>query len=111
MYFERVQSWPFFFRKTFDSIGRHSKSLDLERKRCGYCYGQFELVLNHENVAKSNLSRTKLSPKSASARPLSKFALFVKDNYGKVKAEKPTLKHGEIMKELGKNFALAKGTI
>ncbi|XP_053595699.1 germ cell nuclear acidic protein isoform X2 [Microplitis demolitor] len=28
------------------SIGRHSKSLDIARKRCGHCYGQFELLVN-----------------------------------------------------------------
>ncbi|KAJ8955544.1 hypothetical protein NQ318_001374, partial [Aromia moschata] len=28
------------------SIGRHSKSLDVERKRCGYCRGKFEILLN-----------------------------------------------------------------
>ncbi|XP_057318449.1 uncharacterized protein LOC130663319 isoform X2 [Microplitis mediator] len=30
------------------SIGRHSKSLDIARKRCGHCYGQFELLVNRK---------------------------------------------------------------
>ncbi|KAK3915947.1 Acidic repeat-containing protein [Frankliniella fusca] len=28
------------------SFGRHSKSLDLDKKRCGYCYGTFEVFLS-----------------------------------------------------------------
>lgn len=85
-------------------IGRHSKSLNVERKRCGYCYGKFELLL-HNELKSDSIGN---SPKNVKARPLSKFALFVKDNYGKIKLENASLKHGEIMKELSKNFAETK---
>lgn len=30
------------------SINRHSKSIDIERKRCGYCYGVLELFVNRK---------------------------------------------------------------
>jgi len=30
------------------SIGRHSKSLDTEKKVCGHCYGKFQLVVNNQ---------------------------------------------------------------
>ncbi len=92
------------FRNNF-RIGRHSKSLNLERKRCGYCYGEFELIINN---AQCRGDTTNVSPRNVKAKPLSKFALFVKDNYGKVKSENPCLKHGEIMKVLSKNFAETK---
>ena len=82
--------------------------MNLEKKRCGYCHGKFELVSNRENLAKSDVSRTNVSPRNVKARPLTKFALFVKENYGKIKSENPDLKHGEVMKELSKNFASTK---
>lgn len=41
-------------------------------------------------------------------KKLSKFALFVKENYSRVKRENCLLKHGEIMKLLGSQFATTK---
>ncbi|XP_026667731.1 acidic repeat-containing protein isoform X2 [Ceratina calcarata] len=76
------------------SIGRHSKSLDVERKRCGHCYGRFELLLN--KTTKSGTIQVQ-TPK----REPSKFALFVKENYNSVKKER-NMRHGEVMKILGK---------
>lgn len=38
----------------------------------------------------------------------SKFALYVKENYHKVKRENPLSKHGEIMKLLGSQYATTK---
>lgn len=38
----------------------------------------------------------------------SKFALFVKENYKRVKRENLNLKHGEIMKLLGSQFSVTK---
>lgn len=79
------------------SIGRHSKSLDIERKRCGYCHGKFEVLLN--KVSKKGETKTvPATPK----KELNGFALYVKENYGTVKT--PILKHGEVMKILGQNF-------
>ena len=41
----------------------------------------------------------------AKTRAPTKFSLFVKDNYGKIKAKDPRYSHQEIMKELSKQFA------
>lgn len=35
------------------SINRHSKSIDTERKRCGYCYGVLELLVNKKRRGES----------------------------------------------------------
>jgi len=95
----------------------------LEKKRCGYCYGEFELIVNK---AKNNPSSNNNFPvvytdpvnelynlndmqtKTKLPKKLSKFALFVKENYNQVKRENPSSKHGEIMKLLGSKFATTK---
>ncbi|XP_018571170.1 MATH and LRR domain-containing protein PFE0570w-like [Anoplophora glabripennis] len=79
------------------SIGRHSKSLDIERKRCGYCLGKFEILLN--KVSKKG--ETKSVP-ATPKKEATGFALFVKENYGVYK--QTNLKHGEVMKLLGQKF-------
>ncbi|XP_066593874.1 germ cell nuclear acidic protein-like isoform X2 [Prorops nasuta] len=76
------------------SIGRHSKSLDTERKRCGICYGKFELLINRTTKS----GRVEL--KTPGTRGPSKFALYVKEHYSTVKKER-NVKHAEIMKILG----------
>ncbi|XP_076676595.1 uncharacterized protein LOC143373319 isoform X2 [Andrena cerasifolii] len=75
------------------SIGRHSKSLDIERKRCGHCYGKFELLLNKTTKAGTVQVQT---PK----REPTGFALYVKQNYNFVKKER-NMRHAEVMKTLG----------
>ncbi|XP_049791933.1 germ cell nuclear acidic protein-like [Schistocerca nitens] len=86
------------------SIGRHSKSLDLERKRCGYCLGKFELFINKPTSTRDTKTPAQLqTPRTPSA-----FAVFVKENYGSVKKERSDLKHGEVMKLLGQKFAAVK---
>jgi hypothetical protein len=42
----------------------------------------------------------------AKTRAPTKFSLFVKDNYGQIKAKEPKSSHQEVMKELSKQFAL-----
>ncbi|XP_044266806.1 acidic repeat-containing protein-like [Tribolium madens] len=79
------------------SIGRHTKSLNTEKKRCGYCYGTFEVLIN--KISKKG--ETKSVP--ATPKKPSGFALFVKENYANVKT--PDLKHGDVMKILGQKFA------
>lgn len=113
----------FLLDSLYFSFGRHSKSLKLEKKRCGYCYGEFELILNKINnnlVASNNLPVVYTDPlkelynlndvqqKPIPPKKLSKFALFVKENYRLVKRENPLLKHGEVMKLLGEKFATTK---
>ncbi|XP_077264971.1 uncharacterized protein LOC143898972 isoform X3 [Temnothorax americanus] len=85
------------------SIGRHSKSLDIDKKRCGYCYGKFELLVN-----KTTKSGTVQVP--TPKREPTGFALYVKQNYNSVKKEKSNLKHADVMKLLGQQFSAIKIT-
>ncbi|XP_066156025.1 germ cell nuclear acidic-1 protein-like [Euwallacea fornicatus] len=80
------------------SFGRHSKSLDLERKRCGICYGKFEVLLN-KTMKNGETKTVAATPKKQATG----FALFVKENYALHKD--PSKKHGEIMKALGEKFS------
>ncbi|XP_054000761.1 uncharacterized protein LOC128888151 [Hylaeus anthracinus] len=82
------------------SIGRHSKSLDTERKRCGHCYGKFELLIN--KTTKSGTVQVQ-TPK----REVAGFALYVKENYNVVKKEH-NVRHAEVMKILGQQFSSIK---
>ncbi|XP_043515050.1 uncharacterized protein LOC122531309 [Frieseomelitta varia] len=82
------------------SIGRHSKSLDIERKRCGLCYGKFELLLN--KTTKTGIVQIQTPKREPSA-----FALYVKENYNSVKKER-NIKHAEVMKILGQQFSAIK---
>ncbi|CAL1688918.1 unnamed protein product [Lasius platythorax] len=83
------------------SIGRHSKSLDIENKRCGHCFGKFELLIN--KMTKSGVKQVQ-TPK----REPSGFALYVKQNYNSVKKEKNNMKHADVMKLLGQQFSAIK---
>ncbi|CAH1268589.1 GCNA [Branchiostoma lanceolatum] len=72
-------------------LGRHSKSLDVERQVCGYCRGRFQLVNKDGTPAKT--------------RAPSKFALFVKERYGSLKKENTGVPHREVMRLLSSEFA------
>ncbi|XP_034249369.1 acidic repeat-containing protein-like isoform X2 [Thrips palmi] len=85
------------------SFGRHSKSLDLDKKRCGYCYGRFEVLLSSQVQGQNNPEKVMKTPRAPNA-----FALFVKENYGTIKQGNAHLKHGDIMKKLSENFACMK---
>ncbi|KAK7873517.1 hypothetical protein R5R35_008779 [Gryllus longicercus] len=86
------------------SFGRHSKSLDLQRKRCGYCYGEFDLLVNKKpQSTKTASSGVQSSPKTP--RAVSGFALYVKENYKTTKEKNSGLKHADIMKLLGTQFS------
>lgn len=79
------------------SFGRHSKSLDTAKKVCGYCKGQFEVLLSNTS------GRTMIS---TPARALSKFALFVKEHYGTVKKHEKC-SHKDVMEKLSAQFRQA----
>lgn len=83
------------------SIGRHSKSLDIERKRCGYCLGKFEVLINKTNKK----GETKAVAATSKKEPTG-FALFVKENYSVYKT--PQRKHADVMKVLGQKFQALK---
>lgn len=97
--YNRINKCIFLLHNLY-SIGRHSKSLNVERKRCGHCYGKFELLVN--KTTKSGTVQVQ-TPK----RELGKFALYVKENYSSVKKE-CNVKHSEVMKILGQQFSAIK---
>ncbi|XP_047499036.1 uncharacterized protein LOC125045663 [Penaeus chinensis] len=99
------------------SIGRHSKSLDTDRKVCGYCYGKFELVVNSQagrGRGRSQGSESGVGGGTPSQAPPKTprtpgaFALFVKENYGSIKKSRDNLKHADVMKILSTEFAKLK---
>ncbi|KAK6172504.1 hypothetical protein SNE40_016140 [Patella caerulea] len=73
-------------------IGRHSKSLDTNRKLCGYCHGTFQLADTPGS-------------KKGTPRTPNRFALFVKENYGSAKKGNTDFKHKDIMQLLSQQFA------
>jgi predicted SprT family Zn-dependent metalloprotease len=77
-------------------IGRHSKSIDLVRHRCGRCHGALTL----------------LAPMKVDGTPVTKklnaFALFVKENYSTMKKKNSQLKHNDIMKLLSSSYKTTK---
>ncbi len=87
------------FSHLYYSLGRHSKSLDTNRKVCGYCHSPFELLVN------SSSSRTPAAnsiPKTP--RTPGPFAMYVKEHYGTVKQQTPGIAHRDVMKQLGADF-------
>ncbi|CAG9570226.1 unnamed protein product [Danaus chrysippus] len=82
------------------SIKRHSKSIDITKKCCGYCRGTFEIIIN-----KKNKDGVVVSTPARKGGP-NDFALFVKENYGSHKKNGKT--HAEVMKVLGEEFSARK---
>ncbi|KAF4527014.1 hypothetical protein B566_EDAN001561 [Ephemera danica] len=76
------------------SFGRHTKSLDLERKVCGLCRGRFEILVRGGSKAQPSPSK-----------PPNVFALYVKEHYKVVKAGRKSLKHADVMKMLSQKFS------
>eukprot|EP00092_Neocalanus_flemingeri_P037609 GFUD01040945.1.p1 GENE.GFUD01040945.1~~GFUD01040945.1.p1 ORF type:complete len:876 (+),score=218.63 GFUD01040945.1:336-2630(+) len=86
------------------SIGRHSKSLDTEKKVCGHCYGRFQLVVNGKTVQTKSVDGGVAAPAKPKAPNV--FALFVKENYKTYKVS--GVSHGDVMKTLSAKFSAAK---
>jgi len=81
------------------TIGRHSKSLDTEKKVCGHCHGRFSLQVN----AKTATNKENTDKKSESVpRTPSAFALFTKENYHVYRKAGTT--HQEVMTILSQKF-------
>jgi len=92
--------------------GRHSKSIDTSKKRCGRCRGQLELLVaskiggkykksdahNGNHKDSNNLLRT---PKAPNA-----FAMFVKENYKTFRT--PGTTHKNAMEALSLQFSQTK---
>ncbi|CAC5414578.1 Acidic repeat-containing protein [Mytilus coruscus] len=83
-------------------VGRHSKSLDIKRFVCGKCKGAFVLL------DKSGKPANQATNKDGTAKTPNKFALFVKENYKEIKKRDKSMKHGEVMSVLSKEFAKQK---
>ncbi|RVE48723.1 hypothetical protein evm_006617 [Chilo suppressalis] len=81
------------------SIPRHSKSIDITKKCCGYCRGTFELTLNKKTKDGAVISTP------ARKGETNEFAMYVKENYGTLKNGR---KHAEVMKMLGEQFSAKK---
>lgn len=76
-----------------NEFGRQSKSVDVERQRCGRCHGKLRLLgaFNRDGTP-------------AKAREPSAFARFVKDNFSALRVSKPEATHGELMADLGQRW-------
>ncbi|XP_063415485.1 uncharacterized protein LOC134697258 [Mytilus trossulus] len=83
-------------------VGRHSKSLDTKRFICGKCKGAFVLLDKYGKPAHQATN------KDGTAKTPNKFALFVKNNYKEIKKRDSSMKHGEVMSVLSKEFAKQK---
>ena len=94
------------------AIGRHSKSLDTERKVCGHCHGRFELVVNTGSARKGAAAQAAgVTPSGSGSvgkqpKPPTGFAKFVQDNYKVYK--QPGTSHAEVMRTLSEKFSAAK---
>ncbi|CAG4981219.1 unnamed protein product [Colias eurytheme] len=82
------------------SIKRHSKSIDVTKKCCGYCRGTFEVIVNRKN--KDGVVMSTPARKGTT----NEFALYVKENYGTLKSGRT---HAQVMKMLGEQFSAKKG--
>jgi len=77
-------------------IRRHSKSLDVNAKVCGYCAAPFQLLYTNSK-SQSTVPRTP-----------NQFALFVKDNYASIKRSQPGMKHGDVMSAIKMQYQQSK---
>ena len=92
------------------SIGRHSKSLDTERKVCGHCHGRFQLLTNTGAGAGAGARAAQpgnpQTPGGGKVRAPTPFANFVKENYKHHRT--PGVSHGDVMKILSAKFSETK---
>ncbi|KAJ8027847.1 Acidic repeat-containing protein [Holothuria leucospilota] len=73
-------------------VGRHSKSIDVNKKCCGLCKGRF-ILLPPENQKQNKCQQP------------NKFAIFVKENYAIIKKSNECFKHADVMRTLSQEFA------
>lgn len=84
-----------------NSYGRHSKSIKLDKHRCGVCKSKLEFM------GKLQPDGNYVVPK---ARATSAFTLFMKENMATVKRRFPKAKHSEIMKILSEQYKVKQKT-
>lgn len=78
-------------------VHRHSKSLNVEIDLCGKCLGKFELLLNNNNKITTADVQT---PK----KTLTKYNLFIKEHFQRIKQEQPHLSTPQLMKHLSQEY-------
>ena len=92
--------------------GRHSKSIDTSKKRCGRCKGQLELFVASKVGGKykktDDVGKQILEPDNLLRTPKAPnvFALFVKDNYKLFRT--PGTTHKSAMEALSLQFSQTK---
>ncbi|XP_030064693.1 germ cell nuclear acidic protein isoform X2 [Microcaecilia unicolor] len=75
------------------TIGRHSKSLDIQQFVCALCQGK--LVLLQSTHKDGTPTKTRLTP----------FATSIKENYESSRKEVSDLRHSKLMRKLSTEFA------
>ena len=92
------------------TIGRHSKSIDIEQKICGYCSGKFELIdCNDKQEDKNEFTQASSNRKKfETPKKPNPFSEYVKNNYKVTRT--PGTSHAETMKQLSEKFAKTKIT-
>lgn len=95
MFKDGVSSFRLFLH--FQRVYRHSKSLNIEKDRCGKCLAKFELLLKNEMQ----------TPK----RTLTKYNLFIKEHFQRVKQTQPHLSTPQLMKHLSQEYKKQTQTI
>jgi len=86
------------------TYGRHSKSIDVEKKVCGKCRGRLVLL---SNSTKSSLRHSKEGATGdQTPRTPNAFAMFVKEKYKTCRT--PGVSHADAMKQISAMFAQTK---
>ena len=83
------------------TYGRHSKSIDTDKKCCGKCRGR--LTLDQGGMRRQAASTV---AEAAAPRTPNAFAMFVKDKYKTCRT--PGMSHGDAMKQISAMFAQTK---
>ena len=82
--------------------GRHSKSIDLERSRCGRCSAYVSFIANKAGLSllSSQLilpTRLKKDGTPYKPRGTNGFQVYMQTNFRQIRAENPGVEHRELM--------------
>jgi len=81
-------------------FGRHSKSIDPARQRCGTCKGRLRQI----RPLPRGSATDKDGVKSAGEKKLGTYAAFVKEHYAGVKKEMGKASQKEVMEAVGRKY-------
>ncbi|KAG6003858.1 hypothetical protein E4U21_001657 [Claviceps maximensis] len=85
---------------------RHSKSIDVERHRCGSCKSKLEQIRPAPRGSKNNHNNNNNNEIPGQKSP---YQLFVRDQMQLVKRENPDVPQQDLMKLVAKKWAAKKG--